>query len=177
MDPFWAVARVQAQRESFAAGHLQTRGYEVFVPKIELRRTVEPLFRGHCFVVIWDRWRAVERTFGVLSLIKFGDVPARCPDAEIAALRARADPITGLIKLAPQAPPRAFRRGDKVKILAGQFAHFDAIHTGMSARARELVLISLLGSTHQVAVAPHLVEKVRPGASDAHQMARRGRRT
>ena len=42
-------------------------------------------------------------------------------------------------------------------ILAGPFASFSAIHSGMSNRAREIVLIAMLGATRQVAVARHLV--------------------
>ena len=44
-----------------------------------------------------------------------------------------------------------------MKILAGEFASFSGIHTGMSARAREIVLINMLGAERQVAVASHLV--------------------
>jgi hypothetical protein len=45
----------------------------------------------------------------------------------------------------------------KVIIIAGQFAHFDAIHTGTSNKARERVLISIFGGTREVNVASHLV--------------------
>lgn len=44
-----------------------------------------------------------------------------------------------------------------MKILAGPFASFDGIHSGMSARAREIVLINVLGAQRQVAVASHMV--------------------
>jgi transcriptional antiterminator RfaH len=89
--PFWACARVQPQREAFAAEHLEARGFQVFLPKIETKRTVAPLFRGYAFVMIADRWRAVETSFGVLALIKFGETPARVPDREIEALKAMID--------------------------------------------------------------------------------------
>ena len=49
-DAFWAVARAQAQREAFAAEHLETRGFEVFLPLVETRRSVDVLLRGYCFV-------------------------------------------------------------------------------------------------------------------------------
>ena len=103
-DAFWAVARAQAQREAFAAEHLETRGFEVFLPLVETRRSVDVLLRGYCFVRIIDRWRSVETTFGVLAFIRFGDTPAKVPDAEIAALRARVDSI-GAIRLPPPPPP------------------------------------------------------------------------
>jgi transcriptional antiterminator RfaH len=117
---FWAVARVHPQRESFAAEHLEARGFEVFLPKIETERTVQPLFRGYAFVMVVDRWRAIERTFGVLCLIRWGDCPVRCPDAEIEALKARADK-TGVIRLPAPAPQRVIRKGAKVKIISGPF--------------------------------------------------------
>jgi transcriptional antiterminator RfaH len=162
---FWAVAKTQPQRESWAGEMLQSRGFEVFLPKVETRRSVLPLFVSYVFVLVVDgRWLAIDRTYGVLGCVKFGLQPARCPDYEIEAIRRRADPITGIIRLPSVAPPRSFRRGDRVKILAGPFASFDAIHSGMTRKAREIVLINMLGATRQVEVAPHLVEKFRPGA-------------
>jgi hypothetical protein len=38
-EPFWACARVQPLREAFAAEHLESRGFTVFLPKVELRHT------------------------------------------------------------------------------------------------------------------------------------------
>jgi predicted lysophospholipase L1 biosynthesis ABC-type transport system permease subunit len=44
-----------------------------------------------------------------------------------------------------------------VRIIAGEFASFNAIHSGMSSRAREIVLVNMLGAQRQVPVARHLV--------------------
>jgi transcription antitermination factor NusG len=165
-DQFWAVVRVAGQRESFAAEQLQARGFETFLPKIETRRTVQPLFASYVFCIVREgKWLAITTCFGVHSVIRFGDMPARCPDHEIEALRRRADPITGIIRLPPAPPPRAFKRGARVRIIAGPFASFDAIHTGMTKKARELVLIDVLGGRREVEVASHLVEAqtLRPG--------------
>jgi len=138
---YWAVARTLVRREAFAASRLEVAGFEVFVPKAKSG----PLFPGYLFVRIIDRWRIVDRTVGVLGLIKFGDAPAKCPDGEIEALQSRID-SRGLVRL-PRTPSR--RRpippGAKVRIGA-----FTAIYAGMSPRERELVLIDLLG--RQVAV-------------------------
>jgi transcriptional antiterminator RfaH len=156
-EPYFCVARTQPQREAFAAEMLEARGFEIFLPKIETRKTVQPLFCGYLFaLVVEGRWLAINTCFGVLSVIRFGDVPARVPDREIEALRKRAD-STGLIRLPPAPSARVFKRGDRVRILAGQFASFDAIHSGMSNRAREIVLVNILGAERQVPVASHLV--------------------
>jgi transcriptional antiterminator RfaH len=161
--PFWAVARTLAHRETFAAERVGEAGFEVFAPRIRervpdgmrgVKWRISPLFRSYLFVHIVDRWRVVERTLGVLKLVKFGDAPARCPDVEIEALLERADK-DGVIRLPPRpvaAPRRVFARGDKVKISDGPFRGLAAIHSGMSAHEREVVLINLLGRQTAVAV-------------------------
>jgi transcriptional antiterminator RfaH len=155
----WSVARTQPMREAFAAARLEERGFEIFAPRVETKRSVAPLFPSYLFVLIIDGWRAVDCTPGILKLIRFGDCPAKVPDVEIEALKARADKI-GVIRLPPPPPPkprRVFKKGEPVRILAGPFASFNAIHTGMSARDRELVLIDVLGGNRQVGVPSHLI--------------------
>ena len=62
---YWACARVQPQREGFATEHLQARGFEIFLPLVETRKTIQPLFRGYAFVLVAEgRWVAIDRTFG-----------------------------------------------------------------------------------------------------------------
>jgi transcription antitermination factor NusG len=145
---YWAVARTHVHREPVAARLLEAAGFEIFAPKTK----AGPLFPGYLFVRIVDQWRVVDRTMGVLMLVKFGDAPARCPDAEIARLQGRLDD-RGLIRLAAR-PPDAIRHkisiGAKVRI-----AGLEAVYAGMTARERERVLIQLLG--RQVAV------ELRPG--------------
>ncbi len=131
---YWAVARTIPHREPVAARRLSAVGFEIFAPKTK----AGPLFPGYLFVRIIEQWQAIDRTHGVLKLVKFGECPARCPDAEIAKLQAQVDPSNGLIRL-PARPPDAIRRkisiGAKVRI-----AGLDAIYIGMTARQREWVL-------------------------------------
>jgi transcriptional antiterminator RfaH len=155
----WSVARTQSQREAFAVDRLQERGFTVFAPKVETRRSVVYLFSNYLFVFIVDRWHAVDSTPGVLKLIRFGDCPARVPDAEIASLLGRVDK-TGVIRLPPPppaAPKRVFAKGARVKIIAGPFQGLAAVHSGMTVRDRELILLSVLGSQRPVVIAANLI--------------------
>jgi transcriptional antiterminator RfaH len=114
-----------------------------------------PLFRGYIFVRVIEQWRSLDRTLGVLGLIKFGDAPAHCPNAEVEALLARAD-SGGVIRLPPRppaAPTRTFAPGARVKISDGPFKGFAGLYAGMSRRDRELVLIDLLGRKTTVEIA------------------------
>jgi transcriptional antiterminator RfaH len=162
--PVWAVARTAAHREKFAAERIGEAGFEVFAPQIRervgLRWRVAPLFRGYIFARVTDgRWHPIARALGVLRLVKFGDSPARCPDAEIAALKAMIDGH-GYVRL-PEAPAAPVRRkiaiGTKVPITAGPFGGMSGLYAGQSTRDREKILLSMLGSQRPVLIAANLV--------------------
>jgi transcriptional antiterminator RfaH len=154
--PYWAVARTLAQREAFAADRLEAAGFESFAPRSKANGRAAPLFRGYVFVRIADRWRAVDCTLGILSLVKFGDCPAKCPDAEVTALQSRMD-ADGFVRL-PAKPPKPRRRtvppGAKVKIAAGAFAGLSGIYAAQSHGERERVLIAMLGRRVTVELQP-----------------------
>jgi transcription antitermination factor NusG len=110
-------------------------------------------------VRIVEQWRSINTTLGVLCLVRVGDCPARCPDNEVEALRSRMD-ATGVIRLPPPPAPKArhvFAKGERVKILAGPLEGFAALHTGLSAAEKEILLIGMLGAQRRIAVPGHLV--------------------
>lgn len=163
--PYWAVVRAVPHHDRLAQEGVALAGFETFIPKIRTRvgaqwRTT-PLFGCYFFARIVDQWRVIECTLGVGGVVKVGAVPSKCPDEEIAKLIARSDP-DGVIRLASCLTPqsvvrRAFEPGAKVEITGGPFRGFDAIHTGMTVRDREMVLIDLLGRKTTIAVAAGLV--------------------
>lgn len=149
------------QREKFAAERLRTdQGFEVFLPLVQMKRASQPLFPGYLFCRIVDRWRVINSTLGVLALVRVGDSPARCPDHEVDSLKALVDGH-GFVRLPdrPASPARrVFEKGAAVKIVGGPLRGVDALHSGMSAAEKEILLISMLGAARQVAVPAHLVE-------------------
>lgn len=160
---YWAVIRAVPNHDRLAAESVALTGFEVFVPKIRTRSGAQwrttPLFGCYFFARVVDRWRAIERTMGVAGVVKFGAVPARCPDEEIARLIARADP-DGIVRLParpPQPPPQILAPGAAVAIADGPLRGVDAIYAGMSARDREVVLIDLLGRQTPVTIAAGLI--------------------
>jgi transcriptional antiterminator RfaH len=103
------------------------------------------------FIHIGDYWRAIDRTVGVLSLVKFGDAPARCPDSEIAKLQAQIDEL-GFVRLPPPSKTRhrSIPIGARVRVAGG----FNAIYLGMTVREREIVLMDILGRQARVTLRP-----------------------
>jgi transcriptional antiterminator RfaH len=156
---FWSVARTLNQREAFAAERLKESGFDTLLPRIHKGKTITPLFSGYLFVAIVEQWRAIDRTLGVLKLVRFGDAPSRVPDREIEALRARMG-SDGIIKLPPppEARKRLYTKGVRVRITGGAFDGLGGIHSGMTSGEREVVLLVMLGAAREVKVARHLVQ-------------------
>ena len=130
-----------------------------FRVKVGTQWRTTPLFGGYLFARIVDQWRVLERTLGVLSVVKVGTTPSRCPDSEIAALLERAD-SDGIIRLGarPPAPPRhVLRPGAPVAIADGPLRGLSGVYAGMTARDRELVLLNVLGATRPVELAAGLI--------------------
>lgn len=159
--PYWACARTAPSRDQFAAESVALAGFEVFTPRVRERvgakwRTT-PLFPGYFFVRIVDQWRVLNRTVGVMRVVQFGPEPARCPDEVIGELLARAD-RDGIIRLSARRPPRRiFTPGAAVAIADGPLRGLEAIHTGMSAHDREIVLLTMLGASRPIEIAAGLL--------------------
>ena len=162
---FWAAIRTPGQRESFAAELVALAGFEIFLPRVRAlvgaRWKTGPLFPNYVFVRIVDRWRVLERTMGVVAVVRCGETPARCPDEEIAALLMRTDP-DGVIRLSarpssPQQVRRAFAPGEAVTVTGGAFAGFHGLHSGMSVHDREIILLDVLGGKRPVEIAARLI--------------------
>jgi transcription antitermination factor NusG len=160
MPDFWGVVRSLPRREMFAAERLRMdHGFEVFLPLVQTKRASAPLFSGYFFVFIREQWRAINSTIGVLCLVRVGDYPARCPDTEIERLKALVDGH-GFVRLPdkPSSPARhVFEKGAAVKIVGGPFQGVAALHSGMSAAEKEILLIAMLGAPRRIAVPSHLV--------------------
>lgn len=158
--PYWAVLRSAPRHDVLAYEGVARAGFEIFTPRIRTRTgarwRTDPLFGCYFFTRVVDHWRVLERTIGVLSVVKAAGVPAKCPDEEIATLMARSDP-DGVIRLSSVLTPQAvvrhsFVSGAKVTVTDGPFRGFTALHTGMSTRDREMLLIDLLGRKTTVGV-------------------------
>jgi transcriptional antiterminator RfaH len=163
MPAFWGVVRSLPRREAFAAERLGDGGFETFLPLVQTKRASQPLFSGYLFVRIVEQWRSINWTLGVLCLVRNGDCPARCPDHEVDGLKALIDGH-GFVRLPdkPSKPPRrAFAKGESVRIIAGPLQGVKALHSGLSAADKEILLIAMLGSSsRRIAVPSHLVVPV-----------------
>jgi transcriptional antiterminator RfaH len=146
---YWACAQLEANRERLALHCLTLRGFEVYLPRLRVKRLTltrktsvqaPALFPGYAFVLIELQWHAARWSPGILRLVLDGDRPAKVPDKVIAELKGRER--SGLVEL--PSPP-GLRRGDKVRITRGIFTGQLALFDGMRPHERVAVLLQLLG--------------------------------
>lgn len=149
-DERWFVARVLPGREASAHFNLQRQEFRSFAPK--LRRTVRharklqtvlaPLFPGYIFVILdlsVHRWRCVNSTIGVSSLIMGGDRPMPVPRGVVESLIDAS--ASGLVRL-----DRTLEVGQTVRILSGPFASRLCRLVHLDDRGRIRVLLEFMGS-------------------------------
>jgi len=148
----WYVVQTHVHSENKAATHLLRQGYDVYLPRYLKRRRharrVEnvptPLFPRYLFVgfdLMTARWRSIQSTQGVASLVCNSNEPAVLPESVVAELRRREDD-NGYIRLdlRPQYAP-----GDKVRVVDGVFSDSFGLFEGMADRDRVAILLDLLG--------------------------------
>ena len=153
----WFVARVLAHQESRAQLNLHRLGFRSFVPRLRrtvrharrLQDTLKPLFPGYIFLVIdlsKQRWRSVNGTFGVASLIMGAEQPRAVPTGVVEALVASCE-NHGLVRL-----DDGLEIGQKVRIVSGPFAETLCHLAQLDDRGRVRVLLEIMG----MEVAAHL---------------------
>jgi transcription elongation factor/antiterminator RfaH len=161
-EPRWFAVHTQPMRESLAQAQLQAQLFETFLPARlktvsharKLRTVVAPFFPRYLFVRIdpeRQRWRAVNGTIGVVSLVMRGEAPQPVPRGVVEALDASADE-RGLIRLEENLAP-----GSRVRVMAGPFADQLGILDRLGENERIRILLDIMGTQVPVQVPRELV--------------------
>jgi len=146
----WFVARVLAHQENRAQFNLHRLGFRSFLPRLrrtirharKLRDTLNPLFPGYIFVVIdlsKQRWRSINGTFGVASLIMGAEQPMPVPSGVIEGLVVSCE-SRGVVRL-----DDGLEIGQNVRILSGPFAETLCRLSHLDDRGRVRVLLEIMG--------------------------------
>ena len=163
--PRWYVVQSRVHKEFYAATNLQNQAFCTFIPQIaktirHSRRTktvLVPLFPRYFFVALdlaRDRWRSVRGTFGVSCLVMDGDRPRPVPQGVVEQLIATTSGTGGV----------DFRDrlvlGQNVRFLTGPFAEKIGRLVSLDDADRVAVLLEILGSEREIAVAPEALMPV-----------------
>lgn len=147
----WYVVATSAHMEAYAALNLQRQGFSTFLPR--RKKTVKhgrkstvkhtAYFPGYIFTSLdlnRDRWRSVNGTFGVRSLLMNDERPVPAPAGFVEVLIAASDG-TGLIEISS-----SFGPGSKVKPLTGPFANCIGMIDSVEGPHRVRILFDIMSS-------------------------------
>ena len=146
----WFAAQALPHRENSAQFNLDRVGFRNFVPRVrrtvrharKLRNVLAPLFPGYIFVILdlsRDRWRTVNSTTGVASLIMGLEQPTPVPPGVVEALIAVRD-SSGTLRL-----DHDLEIGQKVRILSGPLAQTLGRLEHLDDKGRVRVLLEIMG--------------------------------
>jgi transcriptional antiterminator RfaH len=156
----WFLILTKPGGESLAKCNLERQRYLVYHPRLSrpvlsrgrwIERIVS-LFPRYLFVqvdAVEQSLSCVRSTLGVANIVRFGTEPAVVDNAVIDGLMSRADPKSGLHRLAQGL---LLERGSSVSIVAGAFEGLEGIFEREAGSERVVVLLSLLGKRTPVCV-------------------------
>jgi transcription antitermination factor NusG len=142
----WYALRVKSRHENTVAHHLQSRGFESFLPLYKCRRRwsdrfkeIElPLFAGYVFCQFdpFDRL-PILTVPGIVHVVGIGKTPVAIDEAEIAAIQTA-------VKSGLPSRPCPYLIGNKVRIEYGPLCGTDGILLGFRGHRRLVLSVTLL---------------------------------
>ncbi|SFM65889.1 transcriptional antiterminator RfaH [Pleomorphomonas diazotrophica] len=161
----WFAAMTQPQREGVAVDNLRRQGFHTFSPLEKVVRrharktvaTTAPVFRGYVFVrmdPVLARWRSINGTLGVRSLVTNGNapLPIRRGVVETLVASTNADGILEFID--------PLQAGMKVRLRAGALADELGVIERLDGGGRLVLLMSLMSGQVRARVSRDMVLKV-----------------
>lgn len=149
----WYAVHTLPQREATAQMHLKNQAFRTFFPRFEktvrharkTRRILAPLFCRYLFVVLdpgRDRWRSINGTMGVSSLVTMAGKPIPVPKGIVETLIASSS-SENRMDFRPSLTP-----GQKVRLVSGPFADQLGVFEQLDDGGRVRVLLEMMGGWH-----------------------------
>ncbi|CAK0778251.1 transcriptional antiterminator RfaH [uncultured Gammaproteobacteria bacterium] len=157
--PDWYVVHTHPNAENKVIVNLRRQGFDPYLPLFRKRRShagkvdevLRPLFPRYLFVAIdlaTQRWRAILSTFGVVGLLRHGDVPTAVPRGVVDEIRnheRRGDYCESAVRVRMQL-------GQQVRVANGAFANMVGRFQGMDDAERVTLLLEMMGGEVRVRV-------------------------
>jgi transcriptional antiterminator RfaH len=162
----WYLVYTKPRQERLARTNLARQRYETYLPLMrEVRRrqgrrvtVTAPMFPRYLFIHLdreTDNWGPIRSTLGVVSVVRFGQEPARAPDDLLVFLRTREDE-SGLQVV----PVEEFRPGGRVRIVEGPLTGYEGIYLAKGGHDRVAVLLNILGKESRTTMDAGILEPV-----------------
>jgi transcription antitermination factor NusG len=165
MGERWYAVETLPCREARAQLQLEAQGFRTSLPRYaktvrharRLTTVSAPLFPRYLFVAFdlgRHRWRSVNGTFGVASLVMANDSPVAVPAGVVEGLAAVCG-ADGNVRLG-----ETLKLGQRIQILNGPFANLIGQLARIDGSGRVQVLLRLLGGDVRVGIDRHALMPV-----------------
>lgn len=149
----WYLVHSKPNGEAVAEQNLVRQGYEVYLPRLlqyfrragRRHQRISALFPRYLFLRVTDGQDAlapVRSTRGVSGIVRFGNDFAIVPELVVHDIRRRADPDTGMHRLAPEPVPGP---GARIRVSDGPFEGLEGVFQRRVGQDRVAVLLTVLG--------------------------------
>jgi transcriptional antiterminator RfaH len=166
----WYAVYTLPHREVVAQLHLRNQGFRTFLPLLSktirhARRqdtVLAPLFLRYLYVAFdltRDRWRVINGTHGVSTLVMQDVQPAPVQPGVVETLMASSSPAGEVLLCRDMAP------GDRVRLVSGPFAGQLGILQRLNSAGRVQVLLELMGSHIPTTLHVRSLVAARPNAA------------
>lgn len=157
-NKLWYALMSKPQKDAYAEEQLNNQGYTTYRPlamrekrhRGKVIKVTESLFPRYLFInldAVNDNWAPIQSTYGVSSLVRFGDLPLSIPDSLIDQLKQQENQFQEkAIDL------DRFKQGDIVTIGGGSFEGLNAIFERYSGEERVILFMNILNEQSKVAV-------------------------
>ena len=167
MEKAWYVLRAKPRKETQLYSYLCTKDIETFYPTLTVKPVnprsskIRPYFPGYLFVHV-DLNQIGKNTLEWMpsstGLVEFGGEPAVVPENFIHELKQ----TLAQLQTERDLGVRGIKPGDKVRIMGGPFAGYEAIFdTQLNGDQRAQLLLYWLGRQLKVEVNANRIEKKR----------------
>jgi len=154
----WYVASTHRGAEDKVEQHINRQGFRCFVPRQvrtvrHARRQYErrsAFFPGYLFVsfdLMHDRWRALNGTIGVRSLIMQADLPICCPPGLVEHFLDLTD-ADGILNF-----EAVFTPGQEVSVVRGPFTSLSGRLVKLNNNGRAQILLEIMNGNINVTMA------------------------
>jgi len=147
----WYVVKTQTNAEMKAVFHLNNQGIETFLPVYkknvsharQKKTVLKPYFPCYLFVKFNPfkaRWRSINGTIGVITLLQNGGMPQSIDEEIIVRIKNELGNREHVNQSIDD-----FCVGQNVKILEGAFSQFEGIFQEKDDNDRALLLLNFMG--------------------------------
>lgn len=149
-DKSWYLILTKPNQEQVALENLERQSFEAYLPRLQVCRrrqkrhqwVCEPMFPRYLFIRLsleHDDWGPIRSTRGVITMVRFGGLPARIPDTLVNALRE--NEIASSSQCGDAIPE--FKSGSVVRVVEGAFAGYEGIFEAQSGAKRASILLTI----------------------------------